>query len=310
MNNDEFSLSARSQILAKNIHVSGMTIYDKIEIDDIKYWMPTEELQFLLNKGLVGLSLAGLPLRTRSKVVKEAVCNALGYAVPKSFKKTQPRFPGQLLDIYTQKSNNLQIWNEEISEERRYALIRISAEDKIERVKVINGKYLIELDTTGTLTTKYQARCLLNDKKSELVSPKDTRFLSKIVKENISQCRLVSPIDNPKVGEIFSIAVIFEKLSNLIGCKFRDAGVDQERNRGAELHRHVCKILGYEGYQDDGQFPDVRHQLLEVKLQTSPTIDLGLVRPDSDTIIELGLTGGVQVRHCDVRYAVFYAKIN
>jgi len=65
--------------------------------------------------------------------------------------------------------------------------------------------------------------------------------------------------------------------------------------------------LGYTDYRDDGQFPDVRHQLLEVKLQTSPTIDLGLVRPDSEEALDVPKVKGQQIRHCDVRYALFYA---
>lgn len=90
--------------------------------------------------------------------------------------------------------------------------------------------------------------------------------------------------------------------------RFKDGGYDQERNRGAGLHRLVCEALGYAGYQDDGQFPDVQHQLLEVKLQTSPTIDLGLVRPNSTEPLDVPQIQGQQIRHCDVRYAVFYAQ--
>jgi hypothetical protein len=98
------------------IRQSGRTIYDPIVIGDPTLWIPTPELQVLLDQGLRGISLAGLPLRTRSKVVKERVCDALGYPRPKSFQKTQPRFPGQMFDTYVQKSNNLQVWNEELSE--------------------------------------------------------------------------------------------------------------------------------------------------------------------------------------------------
>ncbi|MFQ5639932.1 MAG: restriction endonuclease, partial [bacterium] len=76
--------------------------------------------------------------------------------------------------------------------------------------------------------------------------------------------------------------------------------------RGAALHRLVCQCLGYTDYRDHGQFPDVRHQLLEVKLQTSPTIDLGLVCPDSESPLDVPKIGGQQIRHCDVRYALFY----
>jgi len=46
-------------------------------------------------------------------------------------------------------------------------------------------------------------------------------------------------------------------------------------------------------------------QLLEVKLQTSPTIDLGLVSPDgTGTVSDIPA-----LRHCDVRYAVFYGTV-
>jgi hypothetical protein len=64
--------------------------------------------------------------------------------------------------------------------------------------------------------------------------------------------------------------------------------------------------LGYADYRDDGRFPDLRHQLLEVKLQTSPTIDLGLVRPDSQEALDIPKIKGRQIRHCDVRYVLFY----
>jgi len=47
-----------------------------------------------------------------------------------------------------------------------------------------------------------------------------------------------------------------------------------------------------------------------VKLQTSPTIDLGLVTPDSEEELDCPRVGAVVIRHCDVRYAVFYGETN
>ena len=41
------------------------------------------------------------------------------------------------------------------------------------------------------------------------------------------------------------ISAIFERLEPLVGHPFADVGYDQERNRGAELHRLVCQRLGY-----------------------------------------------------------------
>ncbi|TCO69376.1 hypothetical protein EV655_1155 [Rhodovulum euryhalinum] len=145
------------------IAASGLTIYDPIKVGDPDLWVPTPELESLLDERLRGISLAGYALRTRSKVVKEHVCRALGYPVPPSFKKTQPRFVGQMFDTYAQKANNLQVWNEELSPSRRYVILRVDEADQVARVKVVNGEELAQLDTTGTLTQKYQARLVPGD---------------------------------------------------------------------------------------------------------------------------------------------------
>lgn len=287
---------------------AGITIYDGIAVGNPDLWIPTPYLEILLDRALVGKSLAGLPLRTRSKVVKTLVCEAMGYCTPGSFAKTQPRFPGQNLDTYTQKSDNLQIWNEEVSPERRYALIRVSADDVITRVRVVDGSELAALDTTGTLTTKYQARLDIGKSDFELISQVDTPLLAPHVRARIKLGKNVSPIDYPASGALMPIAEIFARLSPLVGTTFADAGFVQERNRGAALHGAVCNALGYSRYEDRGQFPDIRQQLLEVKLQTSPTIDLGLVLPNNTEPMDMPAIRGHVPRHCDARYAVFYAE--
>jgi hypothetical protein len=298
----------RASRYVEAIRKSGLSIYDPVEIGDPDLWIPTPELESLLNKGLAGISLAGLPLRTRSKVVKERVCQSLGYPIPRSFQKTQPRFPGQLFDTYVQKSNNLQVWNEELASTRRYVIIRVNSEDCITKVKVVTGDSLALLDTTGTLTQKYQARLIPGDAVAELIAEKDTKRLLPFVHGGLDLRSVASPVNHPKEGQLLPIVELFERLRSLIGTRFPDRGYDQERNRGAALHRLVCERLGYTDYRDDGQFPDMRHQLLEVKLQTSPTIDLGLVCPDSTEALDVPNIGGKQIRHCDVRYALFYAK--
>lgn len=291
------------------IKSSGLSIYDEVPIGHPTLWIPTPQLEQLLQNGLQGISLAGLPLRTRSKVVKESICHVLGYPTPKSFKKTRPRFPGQFFDTYIQKANNLQIWNQELSPSRRYVIIKVSDADEITRVKVVTGDTIAILDTTGKLTKKYQARCVVSEQPTELISDTDTPQIMPFVESGIDLAKIGSPITLPQVGSLLPVSEIFERLVPLIGKQFPDTGADQERNRGAALHRLVCKSLGYATYHDDGQFPDIRHQLLELKLQTSPTIDLGLVNPESTEPLNVPMLDSVQVRHCDVRYAIFYAKI-
>lgn len=287
---------------------SGFDIYSPIEVGDANFWIPTPHLETLLNQVLTGLNLGGLALRTRSKVVKTAVCEALGYPVPKSFKKTQPRFFGQQLDIYTQKSNNLQIWNEELSPNRRYAIIQISDQDIVLKTKVVNGQELGLFDSTGTITKKYQAGLVTGADSLELVSTQDTPSMLPYVQFGTTFASSVSPIDEPACGALLPIQEVFERLSKLVGLSFVDPGADQERNRGAALHRLICECLGYSSHEDMGQFPDIRHQLLEVKLQTSPTIDLGLVLPSSEEHLDVRQLGDYHPRHCDTRYAMFYAK--
>jgi len=292
----------------RNIRSAGITIYDPIEIGDPDLWIPTPDLERLLDEGLRGISLSGLPLRTRSKVAKEHVCRVLGYPVPASFLKSQPRFPGQFFDTYVQKSNNLQVWNEELSPTRRYVLVRLSSEDIVTRVKVVTGDMLAELDTTGTLTQKYQARCIPGAAAAELIAPEDTELLRPLIGPDVGRQHGDVPVSYPAARALIPIAAVYSRLSCLIESAFDDIGYDQERNRGAALHRMVCTALGYASYQDDGQFPDIRHQLLEVKLQTSPTIDLGLVLPSSTAPLDVPKIAGRQIRHCDVRYAIFYAR--
>lgn len=300
----------RAKRYVEAIHRSGLSIYDHIEIGDPDLWIPTPELEELLNMAMSGISLAGLSLRTRSKVVKEHVCRSLGYPVPPSFKKVQPRFSGQSFDVYVQKSNNLQIWNEELAPTRRYVIIRVGPKDVIAKIKVVVGNTLALLDATGTLTQKYQARLIPGNTKVELVSEKDTETLDTIVRADVDLSAAKNPAGDPRAKELLPIRKLFDRLRSLVGVSFVDAGHDQERNRGALLHRLVCQYLGYAEYRDDGQFPDVRHQLLEVKLQTSPTIDLGLVCPDSKETFDIPKIDNRQIRHCDIRYALFYAETN
>ena len=297
----------RGRRIVSNLRASNLTIYDPITIGDPRLWLPAPELEAVLRDLIVGLDLNGLPLRSRSKKVKEHVAAALGYPVPTSFKKTQPRFVGQNCDVYTQKATNFQVWNEELNPTRRYALLHVSPDHVVDAVKVVTGERLAELDTTGTLTQKYQARFIpgaLND--VELLSPVDTPAVRAIT--GTSGAPGARSVDYPSVGAVRPIAEIFAALRTLAGQSFRDRGYTQDRNRGGDLHRLVCTALGYADFEDDGSCPDVKHQLLEIKLQTSPTIDLGLVCPNSNDPLDIPLVGTTQIRHADLRYLIVGAR--
>ena len=290
------------------ISESGKSIYDGIPLYDPSLWIPLRDLESILSRALVGQSLAGLPLRTRSRAVREQVCLALGYPVPDHFRRTRPRFPGQRFDVYVQKSRNLQIWNEPLAADRRYVLIRVAADDRITAIRVVTGIELAKLDTTGTLTKKYQAKGVATQ--CELVSELDTEHLLPCINDAVDLSQISSPSGPPRAQQLLSIQSIYNRLGRLIETEFPDAGADADRDRGARLHALVCRCLGYATYHDNGQYPDVRHQLLEVKLQTSTTIDLGLVRPDDQGTFDLPWVAGRRIKHADVRYAVFFAESN
>jgi len=293
-----------------NIRNYGLTIYNQIETGNPDFWIPNKKLEEILDKSMVGFSVFGYPLRTRSKVIKTKICESLGYPVPKSFKKTQPRFFGQNFDVYTQKSTNLQVWNEDLNPTRRYVIIKISNKDIVEKAKVVDGATLSKLDTTGTLTQKYQARMIEDNIKCSLTVPKDTdNILPLIQSPPFSVNYDKSSTSIPSNNELLPIKEVFHRLKKIIGLKLNLIGADQERNRGFFLHDMICKALGYKKADDDGTYPDIKHQLLEIKLQTSPTIDLGLVLPNDNNPLAVPKIKNINIRHCDVRYVIVNASV-
>ena len=166
-------------------------------------------------------------------------------------------------------------------------MIRVDDAQVVTRVKVVTGDVIAKLDPTGTLTTKYQAKSREPIRKSRLVSSTDTANAVKAF-----------------AGPMLPIRELYTYLHTLVGSTIANPGVDQERNRGAALHEAVCKCLNTL-WSDYGKFPDIPDQLLEIKLQTASTIDLGLVCPDSNERI----ASLPKFKHCDVRYAVFYGSI-
>ena len=268
-----------------NIRNSGLTIYDQLHQKQ-ELFIESKELEAILDSSMKGLNL-DYKLRTRAKVARQEICKALGYPVPESFKQVRPRFTGQNLDCYVQKSDNLQIWNEDIDDQRRYAIVRLNDDSKVKAVRVLTGRQLYELSQSNKETIKLQAKANRPFQKSTLLSPIDT--------ETVKQA-----IERP-TSRLLPISSIYARLSLLSGRELSYEGNDQERNRGEALHRLVCDRLDTK-FNENGRFPDVTEQLLEIKLQTSPTIDLGAIRPDSEKEI-IGLPG---IKHRDTRFVIFY----
>jgi len=198
-----------------------------------------------------------LPLRTRSKFVKALVCKALGYPVPESFQKTKSDFTAQNLDVYTQKSLNVQIWNESVDTSRRYAFIQVDQNDKILKVKVIKGEQLAMFDKTGTLTTKYQA--MMPDLESgQLFSLTDTSSVQEWCGKELVNLASVNPTSKPIKGLLLPIKTVYKLLKQIEGISIPQLDALQERNRGALLHKLICEELGFGTFADTGTYPDIK----------------------------------------------------
>ena len=286
-----------------NIKKSGLTIFDDIKKADPLLYIPTEHLKEMLTKHLIGLSIQGLANRTKSKFVKGKICEALGYPVPSSFKRVRPRFWGQNFDVYVQQRQNIQIWNEPVDYNRRYVFLKVDSNFKISAIKVLSGSEFASFLKTKTLTCKYQAT--MKEYKESFCSEEDTLTVSKWVGCTELDLQDFDPRNRPEKKELLSVKDVFYRLLPMVGKAIPYCGVVRERNRGMLLQEYVCQNLGYlrSFSTDDGQFPDLKHQMLEIKLQTSPTIDLGMHSPDdAKTIFEIN---GTSFSCKDVRYVLF-----
>ncbi len=285
---------------------SGFDIYEPLLTEHPQLVYGPQQLEALLARELVLHTYPGAN-KTRSKLIKEAVCRALGYPTPKAFKIGRPHFPGQDLDTYSLKNDNVQVYNEQLSPTRRYAVVGIRADHHAYALRVVEGTELVRLDTTGTLTRKYQAKRQAGRAGDKLVSPKDTQSLiaelSPTDKLADSVLKRLSPASRPLRGQVLTVQTLYRRLLGLVGRELAYDG--SERRRGEALHRLACEALGLGSYADTGRFPDIVCQALEVKLQTAATIDLGVVAPDSQ---ESAVTLSPRLRHCDSRYLVAYAK--
>ncbi len=294
------------------IRQRGITIYTSLEstVPDV---IPNDELENILRNTLVGFH-CDWPQKTRAKIIRQRICETLGYPVPRSFARTRPKFPSQNFDVYIQVATNLQIWNAEIVPDRRYVLVLVdSVSKKVCNVKVLMGEHIAKYDRTGTLTTKFQASYIepQEGKNSILVSRLDTKRIRDILPDHKLKVDLshVSPTSYPTPEQLIPIENLYNSLKTLVGSTFSDPGPSQERRRGDELHRLIERTLGYGHHADPGSFPDIPNQLLEIKLQLEPTIDLGFVLPSGkDILANIPAIGDTAIaRHCDVRYAVFRA---
>lgn len=238
---------------------------------------------------------------------------ATDYDIVPPKQKGVPSFLREYIDTYivtTGTSYNLQVWNRNpnsasvqvdlkngetlLASDVRFVLGKIN-DNKIESIIVMTPDYIEKkFGKFGKPTIKQQL--IISNKKREDIISKQSLVINeeKLANTIIDiECKDIeegtSIKDEP--GRVYPISYIDSKItSGLIGEKL-DVSLSTKQ-RGQQLERLVAYQLGYKKVQDmlDGGYPDIRNQMLEVKVQDSPTIDLGKYSPQFEEAITSDFT--------------------
>lgn len=289
-----------------------------------------EELQVLIGKH-ISLKAQIRTIGSNLRKMIEAVISpmALPIASKQDYKlqtkKGLPKIMIALCDSYMVTSGeqyNLQVWNRRPNsrvqlvkykdgskitcKDVRCVLVKINTETElIESVVIMTPDYIEKhFGVFGVPTVKYQL--IINNSKRDEILATDSSML--IGHDTSAMAKLTAKTDikpdvalasDPAQGKILSLDVIKQKVADkLIAKKLQ--GVDT-KTRGQELERIVATLLGYaENDALVGGYPDIKNQALEVKVQESPTIDLGKESPSVPTkpFVNLPITTE------DVRYLI------
>lgn len=242
--------------------------------------------------------------------------------------KGVPKISREFIDTYivtTGASYNLQVWNRipasnsllvkyESGEslkctDVRFIFVQIDVvKQVIASIIILTPEYIENrFGRFGKPTIKYQLNISRKVRESIYASPdkilwfSDTQKLSYYITHEYTPPK-TGIVSEPKMyGGLFSIELL-RKLAaeKLIGQKLDAAAT---KNRGQALERKIAELLGYEIPADSllhGAYPDIKNQLLEVKVQDSPTVDLGRFSPEREELIfpDMNLTT------FDVRYLI------
>lgn len=291
-------------------------------------------------KPLIGMHFELGATRTNGARMRKLVANVLEQypqplgASPNSYtkvnKKGLPSILREYIDTYivTSRENtyNLQVWNrnpssksiqiEYVAGEPLYAndarivLVRVDRDQQYIRcVLVLTPEYITRhFGKFGKETKKYQLMIAPKTRKSILQSEPPLLFYpdTQNFSFNLAQVYKTphgSMRNFPVMGEVMSLEMLRDKLApKLIGVKL-DVGATATKNRGQALELLVAQYLDYKlapGEQLLGNYPDIPNQVLEVKVQDSPTVDLGKYSPEFEEVVPNCI--GASTR--DIRYII------
>jgi hypothetical protein len=241
--------------------------------------------------------------------------------------KGVPKITREFVDTYMVTSGdtyNLQVWNRipasksllikyESGESLkcshvRFVFVRIDvSKNVIASIIVLTPEYIErKFGKFGKPTLKHQlllsnkVRKAIYESDSKILTLSDSKKLTQYVKTDYNSPKS-NMIEEPDLQNLFSITLLERIVAEkLIGFKLDAAAT---KKRGQALERKVLELLGCNTQETDvlhGAFPDIRNQLLEVKVQDSQTVDLGKFSSEiEDIVIESS-----RLTTFDVRYLI------
>ena len=223
--------------------------------------------------------------------------------------KGMPKIKHELIDTYVVTSGssyNLQVWNripnsddilvKYINDESlkcsdvRFVFVKVGIESGVIESIVVTTPHYIErvFGRFGVPTIKWQL--IISDKKRDEILSKDPPVLIEpdfqldAFLSGDTSYHSMDMFDEPKEGEVASIEALEPILiENLLGKTIRSAAT---KNRGQLLEYSIVSMLDYDVDEDAtlaGGYPDLPNQALEIKIQDSPTVDLGKYSPQFET---------------------------
>lgn len=225
-------------------------------------------------------------------------------AAPK--RKGVPRLLREFIDTYLVTSGdsyNLQVWNRNPSSpsvqieyadgstlganEVRFVLVRVDPGSHLVRcVAVLTPDYIVDhFGAFGKPTVKEQL--IISEEARQhvyelrppvLFHPDEPESKGIVAKSVVLTGMTIHQSATP--GQVLSL----ESIRRLVTTAFLGRRIEPQatKNRGQELELLVARTLGLTVGVTDlliGGYPDIRSQALEVKIQDSPTVDLGRYSP-------------------------------
>ncbi len=291
-------------------------------------------------KGLIGadLRLSGKS-RTDGANARKLVANTLeqyplpsaslegDYAIVPPKGKGIPSILREYVDTYivtTGASYNLQVWNRNPTADSvqieytngdqlsardvRFVFVRVDPiTHKIRAVLVLTPDYIEKtFGRFGVPTIKHQLIITAAARAAILASTPPVLFYADTpTAAGVVTNAYVSPRgsihDEPAVGHLLASAVLRDAIvPHVLGTRLDAAPT---KNRGQALESLVAHHLSYRPTNREllaGGYPDIRNQALEIKVQDSPTVDLGQFSPQ----FKVDVPGSPGLTTEDIRYFI------